>query len=119
LIFILLDQAEKKRDFDLALHIGRVHQKKKSPVEDVYDSEFIRTYIALAKTFKPTISAKLHKELVNRYIEKRKEQSDISKEGENYTTTRSLLALVRLCMARVIFINKVGETEIFERSKLL
>ena len=32
LIFILLDQADKKRDLDLAMHIGRVHQKKKSPV---------------------------------------------------------------------------------------
>lgn len=80
-----------------------MHQKKKSPVEDVYDSEFIRTYIALAKKFKPTISQNLHKMLVNKYIEKRKEQCDISKEGENYTTTRSLLALVRLCQAKVIY----------------
>ncbi len=61
LIFILLDVADKNRDIDLALHIGRVHQKKKSPIEDVYDSEFIRTYIALAKNFKPTISQALHK----------------------------------------------------------
>lgn len=64
---------------ELAKHIGRVHQKKKSPVEEVYDCEFIRTYIALAKNFKPTISQDLHKMLVNKYIEKRKEQSDISK----------------------------------------
>jgi DNA replicative helicase MCM subunit Mcm2 (Cdc46/Mcm family) len=40
-------------------------------------------------------------------VEKRKEQCDASKEGESYTTTRSLLALIRLCQARVIFnLNK-------------
>ena len=27
---------------------------------------------------------------------------DVSKEGENYTTMRSLLALIRLCQARVL-----------------
>lgn len=72
LIFILLDTADKNRDIQLAEHIGRVHQKKRAPIEDVYDSEFIRTYIALAKEFKPTISQPLHKELINKYIEKRK-----------------------------------------------
>lgn len=101
LIFILLDTADKKRDLELAIHIGRVHQKKKSPVDNVYDSEFIRTYIAMARNFKPIIKQSLHKELINKYIEKRKEQCDISKEGENYTTTRSLLALIRLCQAKV------------------
>ena len=91
-----------------------MHQKKKSPVEDVFDGEFIRTYIALAKNFKPTISQALHKELISKYIEKRKEQCDLSKEGENYTTTRSLLALIRLCQARVILSLIPGKAKILK-----
>ena len=38
--------------------------------------------------------------MINRYVERRKDQMDISKEGTNYTTMRSLLALIRLCQAR-------------------
>ncbi len=37
---------------------------------------------------------------ITKYIEKRKLQIDMSREGETYTTTRSLLALIRLSIAR-------------------
>jgi hypothetical protein len=35
----------------------------------------------MAKQFDPVIPPSLHEELINRYIEKRKEQADISREG--------------------------------------
>jgi DNA replication licensing factor MCM7 len=37
LIFILLDVADKTKDMELALHIGNVHQRKRVPVNGVFD----------------------------------------------------------------------------------
>jgi hypothetical protein len=37
---------------------------------------------------------------------------DVTKEGENYTTMRSLLALLRLAQARVYIVINIGETEV-------
>lgn len=42
--------------------------------------------------------------MTKKYIEKRKLETGNAKEGESYTTTRSLLAVVRLCQARVSFL---------------
>jgi hypothetical protein len=53
--------------------------------------------------------------LIKRYTELR--QLDVKKEGDSYTTTRSLLALIRLCQARVIIYLIVGSFKIFKLSK--
>ena len=39
---------------------------------------------------------------------------DVTKEGENYTTMRSLLALIRLCQARarLRFSNEVSPSDV-------
>ncbi len=37
LIFILLDVPNKAKDFDLAKHIGTVHQRKRVPVNGIFD----------------------------------------------------------------------------------
>ena len=58
----------------------------------------------MSKTFIPTISEELHAILISKYIEKRQEQIGTLKREEKYITTRSLLALIRLCQARVIII---------------
>jgi len=36
LIFILLDVADSKKDLELAMHIGRVHQRKKAPAQGFF-----------------------------------------------------------------------------------
>lgn len=112
LIFILLDVPSKERDISLAKHIGQVHQKRATPEKDCFDSEFLRNYIAIAKTFEPIITEQLFEELTRRYIDKRKEQADLNKEGYSYTTTRTLLGLIRLCQARVTSIFNSGKTKI-------
>jgi DNA replicative helicase MCM subunit Mcm2 (Cdc46/Mcm family) len=61
----------------------------------------LRNYIALSKDYEPKISPKLTTLLVERYVKKRIFYSDLSKQGERYITTRNLLALIRLCQARV------------------
>lgn len=49
--------------------------------------------------------------MIRKYVEKRQLQLDASHEGESYTTMRSLLAMVRLSQARVIFMFYTGETQ--------
>jgi DNA replication licensing factor MCM7 len=58
----------------------------------------------MSKNYNPTISEDLHQILIDKYIEKRQLQRSASNEGDKYYTTRSLLALIRLCQARVIII---------------
>ena len=54
------------------MHIGYVHQKKQAPKHNCYSAEFLRSYIAIAKTYDPIITENLHAELTKRYIQKRK-----------------------------------------------
>lgn len=56
-----------------------------------------------------------------KYIEKRKEQTDISKEGYVYTTPRTLLGLIRLCQARarLRFSNEVNSDDVEECLELI
>lgn len=41
-------------------------------------------------------------------------QQSIKNKGDKYTTTRSLLALIRLCQARVIILFYLGSTPLFQ-----
>ena len=50
--------------------------------------------------------------MIARYVERRNDNTDIKKEGTNYTTMRSLLALIRLCQARVILSLNLGPIKI-------
>lgn len=94
----------------MARHIGQVHKVKKSNTETqiVFRPDFLRTYIAMSKHYNPIISEELHELLINKYIEKRQEQQSFKNKGDKYTTTRSLLALIRLCQARVIKVISLG-----------
>ena len=109
LIFVLLDEADKEHDLSLARHIGGVHKSKRGLEQDntiYFSPDFLRTYIAMSKSFSPTISEELHTILIDKYIEKRQEQIGSLKKDDKYITTRSLLALIRLCQAKVnIFLN--------------
>lgn len=69
----------------------------------LFNPNFLRSYVSLSKSFCPVISGELHSILISKYIEKRQEQVGVLKEGDKYITTRSLLALIRLCQARVIY----------------
>jgi DNA replication licensing factor MCM7 len=83
LVFLLIDKPDEKKDFELAHHIARVHMTETAPKLATSDKEidvnFLRTYLAMAKQYKPTISPHLHKVLVSNYIDKRKLQIEISR----------------------------------------
>lgn len=105
----------------MAMHIGYVHQKKQGPKTNTYSSQILRSYISLARGFEPVINEDLHNQLTKRYIQKRKEQTDISKEGYVYTTPRTLLGLIRLCQARarLRFSNEVSMADVEECLELI
>jgi DNA replication licensing factor MCM7 len=74
LIFILLDRPDQARDNMMAKHITYVHKNKtypKTETTDVFDTPFLREYVAYAKRFNPKIPSNLHTYLTKKYIEKR------------------------------------------------
>ena len=56
-------------------------------------------YISEAKKYQPTIGKNLHEYIVQKYLEKRKDNSE--KVGYVYTTPRTLLGIIRLSQALV------------------
>jgi DNA replication licensing factor MCM7 len=75
LIFLLLDIADQERDTLLASHVTQVHKSSAIPErasDKRIDAEVMRSFIAHAQTFNPTIPADLHNYIVAKYVEKRK-----------------------------------------------
>jgi DNA replicative helicase MCM subunit Mcm2 (Cdc46/Mcm family) len=89
-------------DLQLAKHIGEVHKNKNSSSSrsDI-SGRTLRNYIGLAKSYEPRISEELTSMMIDRYVQRRQYYADRTKQGERYITTRNLLALIRMCQARV------------------
>jgi len=129
LLFLLLDEVNPERDLELARHVAYVHQHKKvnngnSKDSKIYDEEFIREYIAQAKKCRPTIPQDLHNFIVQKYVEKRKlemEQNSQNKQGYQYITPRSLLAVIRLsqALAKLRMNDKVKQEDVDEALRLV
>ena len=62
LIFILIDSPDSSSDELLARHIGFVHRNLYAPKGDFipYDLNFMKNFVAKAKSYNPTISEELH-----------------------------------------------------------
>ena len=127
LLFLLLDEVNPERDLELARHVAYVHQHKKVNNENnkdgkIYNEEFIREYIAQAKKLKPTIPQDLHNFIVQKYVEKRKlEIEQKNKQGYQYITPRSLLAVIRLsqALAKLRMNDKVKQEDVDEALRLV
>ena len=123
LIFLLIDKAEKNNDELLARHVTLVHQNcdflRKD--NDIFPPKFIRSYIAEATKINPTIPKSLHNFIVQRYVEVRKEVVDSSKDGYQYITPRTLLALIRLsqALARLRGNDEVEQVDVDAALKLI
>lgn len=81
----------------------------------------IKAYVSHAKRFHPTINKELHDFLVQRYLEKRKEQDESVKEGYCYTTPRTLLGIIRLAqsLARLRFSASISQRDVDEALRLM
>lgn len=125
LIFILLDRPDQVKDDLMAKHITYVHQNKtypKTETTNVFDTNFLRNYVAHAKSFNPTIPTPLHNYLIKKYIEKRGNNSEgQSQTTYSYTTPRTLLAVIRLAQAlcKLRLSDKVSQEDIDEALTLM
>jgi DNA replication licensing factor MCM7 len=122
LIFLLLDKADILADQFMSRHIAYVHQNNRFPAEiQAFDASFIRAYVAQAKRFNPTIAPALHAYIIQKYVDKRKEQNELSRKGHAYTTPRTLLAIIRLAqgMARLRLSEEVDQNDIDEAIRLM
>ena len=126
LLFLLLDEVNPERDLELARHVAYVHQHKKVNIDNnkdkIYSEEFIREYIAQAKKCRPTIPQDLHNFIVQKYVEKRKlEIEQKNKQGYQYITPRSLLAVIRLsqALAKLRMNDKVKQEDVDEALRLV
>jgi DNA replication licensing factor MCM7 len=81
----------------------------------------IRGLIAQAKTMKPIIPKDLHNFIIQKYVEKRKEESEQTKQGYQYITPRSLLAIIRLAqaLAKLRLGDTVKQEDVDEALRLL
>jgi DNA replication licensing factor MCM7 len=125
LIFLLLDLADSDLDTKLARHVTQVHQRLQAPEagsERRIDSELMRTFIAHAQTFQPTIPADLHNYIVAKYVEKRKFQREGSEEvSYMYITPRTLLGIIRIsqALAKFYFREIVTQSDVDQAIKLM
>lgn len=78
LIFILLDSPNEESDRMLAKHIGHVHRNGYAPKTldfEPFDINFLKTFIARAKTYEPIVTESVHKFIADKYVEKRNGQN--------------------------------------------
>ena len=125
LIFLLLDKANSQLDQQLARHVTSVHQTLHAPIDsssNKIEAETMRSFIAHAQTFNPTIPADLHNYIVAKYVEKRKFQREGSElVSYMYITPRTLLAIIRISqsMAKLHFRNEVIQNDVDQALKLM
>ena len=137
LIYVLIDRVDVKVDTYLANHIIRLYQthkddapdenKGKRPAytvmhggEEIIPLHLLTKYITYArKKVNPTISADARSDLVNNYVEMRKQRG----HGENTVsaTTRQLESLIRLSesLAKMRFSSKVERVDVQEAYRLM
>lgn len=113
LLFLLLDSADVEEDTRLAEHVCQVHRTGTAPLPEsdpdlIISPELFRQYLATAKTYTPTIPQALVEYLVGAYVGLR--LNDLSQKDTTYTTPRTLLAILRLSQALVLFGTSCSST---------
>lgn len=103
LLFLLVDRPDLETDRMLAEHVTYVHQNSAPPALDfeVFSAEFLRGYIAQARTIQPYIPRDLTEYIVAAYVALRGDPTNSS----SYVTARSLLGILRLAQALVCLLR--------------
>lgn len=113
LLFLLLDSADVEEDTRLAEHVCQVHRTGTAPLPEsdpdlIISPELFRQYLATAKKYTPVIPQALVEYLVGAYVGLR--LNDLSQKDTTYTTPRTLLAILRLSQALVLFWKSYSST---------
>ncbi len=123
LLFLLLDKPNWERDMALAKHIAHVHIHSAAPELEFepYSSDFLRSYIAKAKTFEPFVPEHLSDHIVSAYVNMREIEMKDMENAKSYTTARTLLAILRLCqsLAKLKFASEVTASDVDEAIRLM
>ncbi len=123
LLFLLLDKPSWERDMALAKHIAYVHIHSAPPELEFepYSSEFLRSYIAKAKSFEPFVPDHLSDHIVSAYVNMREIEVKDMENAKTYTTARTLLAILRLsqALAKLKFAEEVTSSDVDEAIRLM
>jgi len=125
-VWVMVDKQDQDHDLSLARHIAYVHQHDTYPELEfeAYSQDFMRAYVAKAKTFEPTIPKALTEYIVKQYIQVR--QDCLGEDGQYDSrkiigTPRALLSILRLAQAkaRLHFRNIVNKSDVEEAMRLM
>lgn len=125
IMFLMLDQATEAGDEQLARHVTYVHQHNRQPAMDFepLDSQTIRQYISVARTFRPVVPKDVGEYVTQSYINMRKEaeRNEDSVRKFAHITPRTLLGILRLsqALARIRFGDTVNKNDVDEALRLL
>ncbi|KAI0483171.1 DNA replication licensing factor mcm7 [Xylariaceae sp. FL0804] len=149
ILFLLLDTPSRESDAQLAKHVAYVHMHSRHP--DLYETTSasannggdgagagtgggtpnvvftpheVRTYVAQARTYRPTVPASVTEYLTKTYVRLRDAQRRAEKHGRglfSHTTPRTLLGVLRLAqaLARLRFAAEVAQDDVDEALRLV
>ena len=88
----------RREDFDrlLAKHVCHVHQYNNAPsvdMDEVFDAQFLRAYIAQAQRHEPFVPQSLTEYITSAYISMRCDEEESATREYFFTTARTLLYL--------------------------
>lgn len=128
ILFLLLDNANRDNDAQLAKHVAYVHMHNRHPdigTEDevVFSPDEVRAYISLARNYRPTVPQAVSEYLIKTYVKLRDAAKKAEKRGKQFahTTPRTLLGIVRLsqALARLRFAEEVSQDDVDESLRLV
>mmetsp|Transcript_4394 Transcript_4394/g.10636 ORF Transcript_4394/g.10636 Transcript_4394/m.10636 type:complete len:725 (+) Transcript_4394:93-2267(+) len=123
-LFLLMDKVNAATDFDLAKHVTHVHRHSAAPQvrqDSVFDSSFLRSYIASARQLQPYVPAELSEYVVGAYVSMRGDENPQDEKNYFFTTARTLLSILRLsqALARLRFGKEVVQADVDEAIRLM
>jgi len=127
-MFLLLDTPTRDSDAQLAKHITYVHMHSRHPDitggdVHVFSPQEVRSYVARARQFRPTVPQSVSEYMIKTYVRMRGQQKRAEKKNQNFghTTPRTLLGVVRLAqaLARLRFSETVSQDDVDEALRLV
>ncbi|KAH7328750.1 MCM2/3/5 family-domain-containing protein [Stachybotrys elegans] len=127
ILFLLLDTPTRESDEQLAKHVAFVHMNSRHPDlgtdNVVFSPHEVRSYVAQARTYRPTVPESVSEYMIKTYVRMRDQQQRAEKRGKQFThtTPRTLLGIVRLsqALARLRFSNEVSQEDVDEALRLV
>ncbi|KAG9249899.1 DNA replication licensing factor mcm7 [Emericellopsis atlantica] len=123
ILFLLLDTPTRESDEQLAKHVAYVHMNNRHPEQVTFTPHEVRSYVAQARTYRPTVPESVSEYMIKTYVRMRDQQQRAEKKGKQFThtTPRTLLGVVRLsqALARLRFSNEVQQDDVDEALRLI